>query len=96
LQKSEGLGVVVADPATLVSLGGCPKANQVSFYAPRNTSAAAICKVRKRYLRGRTGRGGAWARGGGPSAVASNAAGPRRQPAVPTSPRIHPSRVGCL
>ncbi|GBF94236.1 adenine guanine permease [Raphidocelis subcapitata] len=45
LQKSEGMGIVVADPATLVGLGGCPLENQVHFFAPTNTSAQAICKM---------------------------------------------------
>jgi xanthine/uracil/vitamin C permease (AzgA family) len=45
LQKSEGLGVVVADPATLVSLGGCPTANQVKFYAPASSAPDKICSV---------------------------------------------------
>lgn len=45
LQKSEGLGAVVADPATLVSLGGCPSANQVHFYSPASTDPAKICRV---------------------------------------------------
>ncbi|KIZ05321.1 putative MFS transporter, AGZA family, xanthine/uracil permease [Monoraphidium neglectum] len=45
LQKSEGLGVVVADPAVLVTLGGCPHANQVHMYAIADPSPAAVCSV---------------------------------------------------
>lgn len=46
LQKSEGMGVVTADPATLVALGGCPSANQVHYFLPASTDTDKICKVR--------------------------------------------------
>ena len=45
LQKSEGLGVIVADPATLVGLGGCPSANQVHSFTPSSMDPSKICKV---------------------------------------------------
>ena len=32
LQKSEGLGIITFDPATLVTLGGCPPEEQVRSY----------------------------------------------------------------
>lgn len=31
LQKSEGIGAIVYDGATLVTIGGCPPAEQVGF-----------------------------------------------------------------
>ncbi|KAI8469129.1 MAG: xanthine/uracil/vitamin C permease-like protein [Monoraphidium minutum] len=45
LQKSEGLGVVTADPAVLVTLGGCPYANQVHTYAIADPSPSKICSI---------------------------------------------------
>lgn len=45
LQKSEGLGVIAADPAVLVTLGGCPNANQVHLYAIADPSPSAVCSV---------------------------------------------------
>lgn len=44
LQNSEGIGLVTYNSATLVTLGGCPRANRVYQYTIANTTAAAICK----------------------------------------------------
>jgi len=45
LQKSEGIGLVTYDPATLVTLGGCPRANRVYQYSVANATVDAVCPM---------------------------------------------------
>eukprot|EP00879_Flechtneria_rotunda_P028146 GHRR01030225.1.p1 GENE.GHRR01030225.1~~GHRR01030225.1.p1 ORF type:complete len:225 (+),score=33.25 GHRR01030225.1:721-1395(+) len=43
LQYSEGIGLVTYNSATLVTLGGCPRANRVYQYSIPDPSTEAIC-----------------------------------------------------
>jgi AGZA family xanthine/uracil permease-like MFS transporter len=43
LQSAEGIGLVTADGATLVALGGCPHANRVHYYFIKDPSPEAVC-----------------------------------------------------
>jgi AGZA family xanthine/uracil permease-like MFS transporter len=43
LQSAEGIGLVTADGATIVSLGGCPHANRVPYYFIKDPTA--VCSA---------------------------------------------------
>lgn len=45
LQKSEGIGLIAMDPTTLVTLGGCPRANQVPVYTLIDPTPSGVCKA---------------------------------------------------